>query len=195
MQKAQQIELDMLSGNFDPTLQKYKPEDPLPVVAAGSETSQSYTDVFKQHWDEFVDDKGQRPESPFTIVSMYNPIPKKVRNFGRKILGRREAQEFVTFMLQSASPATIKKQVIILNDFGNWVQQNKLVDAGWENPFTGLTEMCHPVPPLKVPPFSEAEIKQIIGTSRDDRYYAHYTDYVRFLFMTGCRTSEAIGLQ
>ncbi|MEY3297145.1 MAG: hypothetical protein RLZZ597_405 [Cyanobacteriota bacterium] len=194
-QKAQQIELDMLSSNFDPTLQKYKPEDPLPMVIAGSETSQSYTDVFKQHWDEFVDDKGQRLESPFTIVSMYNPIPKKVRNFGRKILGRREAQEFVTFMLQSASPATIKKQVIILNDFGNWVQQNKLVDAGWENPFTGLTEMCHPVPPLKVPPFSEAEIKQIIGTFRDDRYYAHYTDYVRFLFMTGCRTSEAIGLQ
>ena len=145
--KAQQIELDMLSGNFDPTLQKYKPEDPLPMVVAGSEASQSYTDVFKQHWDEFVDDKGQRLESPFTIVSMYNPIPKKVRNFGRKILGRREAQEFVTFMLQSASPATIKKQVIILNDFGNWVQQNKLVDAGWENPFTGLTEMCHPVPP------------------------------------------------
>jgi integrase len=33
--------------------------------------------------------------------------------------------------LQSASPATIKKQVIILNDFGNRVQQNQLVDAGW----------------------------------------------------------------
>jgi hypothetical protein len=86
-QKAQQIELDMLSGNFDPTLQKYKPEDPLNGCQAGSETSSAYTDVFKQHWDEFVEDKGQRLESPFTIVGMYNPIPKKVRNFGRKIIG------------------------------------------------------------------------------------------------------------
>ncbi|WP_052049696.1 Arm DNA-binding domain-containing protein [Leptolyngbya sp. KIOST-1] len=42
-QKAQQIELDMLSGNFDPTLQKYKPEDPLPMVVAGSETSQLHS--------------------------------------------------------------------------------------------------------------------------------------------------------
>ena len=51
------------------------------MVVAGSEASQSYTDVFKQHWDEFVDDKGQRLESPFTIVSMYNPIPKKGAQF------------------------------------------------------------------------------------------------------------------
>ena len=160
-QKAQQIELDMLSGNFDPTLQKYKPEDPLPMVAVGSEKTQTYTDVFKQHWDEFVDDKGQRLESPFTIVGMYNPIPKKVRNFGRKIIGCREAQEFVTFMLQSASPATIKKQVIILNDFGNWVQQHNRVDAGWENPFTGLTEMCHPVPPLKVFPLAKQKLSRL----------------------------------
>ena len=42
-QKAQQIELDMLSGNFDPTLQKYKPEDPLPMVAAEPEKTQTYT--------------------------------------------------------------------------------------------------------------------------------------------------------
>ena len=57
-QKAQQIELDMLSGNFDATLQKYKPEYPLLMVAVGSEKTQTYTDVFKQHWDEFVEDKG-----------------------------------------------------------------------------------------------------------------------------------------
>ena len=58
-QKAQQIELDMLSGNFDPTLQKYKPEDPLPVVEPGSEMSPTYTDVFQQHWNKFAEDKGQ----------------------------------------------------------------------------------------------------------------------------------------
>ena len=61
--------------------------------------------------------------------------------------------------------------------FGNWVQQNKLGGRRLgEPPLPGLTEMCHPVPPLKSSSlFSEAEIKQIIGTFRNDRYYAHYT--------------------
>ena len=198
-QKAQQIELDMLCDNFDPSLKKYKPEtspplshvEPEPVA----ESQQTYSDAFKRHWDKFVEEKRQRVDNPFTIVGMYRPIPKKVRAFGREILGAPEAREFVSFMLESASPTTIKKQIIILNNFGNWVQQRKLVDADWENPFTGLTEMCRPVSRYKVPPFSKTEIKQIIDTFRDDAYYAHYTDYVRFLFMTGCRTSEAIGLQ
>ena len=195
-QKAQQIELDMISDNFDPSLQKYKPA---PIAAVEPEPveipCQTYGDLFETHWDDFIEDKRPRLDNPFTIVGMYNPIPNKIRKFKRKILGNKEARELVTFMLQSASPTTIKKQVIILNDFGNWVQQNKLVEADWENPFTGLTEMCRPVPPLKDPPFSETEIKQIIDAFRSDRYYAHYTGYVQFLFMTGCRTSEAIGLQ
>jgi integrase len=195
-QKAQQIELDMLSDNFDPSLSKYR-SDSTPSVTARrvGQTPSAFSTIFEQHWDAFVEDKAQRIDSPFTIVGMYNPIPNKVKDYGRPIIGSREAQDFVTFMLRSASPTTIKKQVIILNDFGNWVQHHKLVDAEWENPFTGLTEMCRPVPPTKVPPFSKSEIEQIIEAFRHDRYYAHYTNYVRFLFMTGCRTSEAIGLQ
>ena len=61
-------------------------------------------------------------------------------------------------MLRRASPTTIKKQVIILNDFGNWVQHHKWVDAEWENPFTGLTysettvNFDNPAPPDIVEP-------------------------------------------
>ncbi|MGP1385714.1 MAG: tyrosine-type recombinase/integrase [Thainema sp.] len=197
-QKAQQIELDMLSGNFDPSLEKYRPESvssTFPLKSRRVNGSQTFSEVFEQHWDEFVDDKEQRLDNPFTIVAMYNPIPKKVRKFGRQLISSQEAQEFIHFMLQDAAPATIKKHVIILNDFGNWVQQHKLVNTDWENPFAGLTKLCRPVPPLKAPPFSETEIQQIIDQFQRDRYYAYYTNYVRFLFMTGCRTGEAIGLQ
>lgn len=198
-QKAQQIELDILSENFDPSLNKYKPDAPLPVATNESEPDEdiarSFSELFERYWDEFIEYKRQRLENPFTIVGMYAPIPNKVHGFGRKIIGGREAREFVTFMLQKASPSTVKKQVIILNSFGNWVQQYRLVDADWENPFTGLTAMCHPIPPLKDSPFNEMEIRQIINGFRNDPYYAHYADYVCFLFMTGCRTSEAIGLQ
>lgn len=44
-------------------------------------------------------------------------------------------------------------------------------------------------------PFTKEEIWAIIQAFRADRYYSHYADFVEFLFGTGCRTSEAIGLQ
>lgn len=44
-------------------------------------------------------------------------------------------------------------------------------------------------------PFTKEEIKAIIRAFRTDRYYSLYADYVEFLFGTGCRTGEAIGLR
>jgi integrase len=196
-QTAQRIELDMLSGNFDPSLAKYSPDGIAPSLPKAKPTPKlpnTFSDVFDQCWDDFVADKRPRLDSPFTIVSMYDPIPKQLKEFGQTITDAKEAREFVMFMLQSAAPATIKKKVIILNNFGNWAQQNQRVDQSWENPFNGLTELCRPGPTLKEAPFSEAEIQQIIEGFRGDRYYAYYTPYVQFLFVTGCRTSEAIGL-
>jgi integrase len=52
------------------------------------------------------------------------------------------------------------------------------------------------VPPQQRPkPFSRREVKAIIQGFRDDRHYCYYADFVEFLFGTGCRTGEAIGLQ
>lgn len=44
-------------------------------------------------------------------------------------------------------------------------------------------------------PFTREEIGAIILAFRTNRYYYHYSDYVEFLFGTGCRTGEAIGLR
>lgn len=44
-------------------------------------------------------------------------------------------------------------------------------------------------------PFTREEIGAIILGFRTDKYYSHYADYVEFLFATGCRTGEAIGLR
>jgi len=54
---------------------------------------------------------------------------------------------------------------------------------------------------IKVPPkqrskpFTREEMEKIIEGFRTDRHYHHYTDYVTFLFGTGCRTGEVIGLR
>lgn len=44
-------------------------------------------------------------------------------------------------------------------------------------------------------PFSREERDLIIQTFASDPYYSHYTCYVRFLFFTGARPNEVIGLQ
>jgi len=46
-----------------------------------------------------------------------------------------------------------------------------------------------------VNPFTKEERDLIIKTFASDRYYKHYTNYVRFLFFTGARPSEVIALQ
>jgi integrase len=43
-------------------------------------------------------------------------------------------------------------------------------------------------------PFTSEEIKAIIQGFKTDKYYSHYVEFVEFLFGTGCRTGEAIGL-
>jgi len=47
----------------------------------------------------------------------------------------------------------------------------------------------------EVNPFSKEERYLIIRTFASDRHYSRYTNYVRFLFFTGCRPSEAVGLK
>jgi integrase len=83
-----------------------------------------------------------------------------------------------------------------LNACCNWAKKSKLIK---ENPFDGMTS------DIKVPkyshedndvnPFSNAERDMIIKAFEDSRYYKQYAPYVKFLFYTGCRPSEAIALQ
>lgn len=194
---AQQIELDMISDNFDPSLAKYKPQENGELSQSSESTNkpQTFSEAFDQHWEAFVEYKRPRLDSPFTIVSMYNPLPKKLVKFKRKIATSEDAAGFVKFMLDRIGPDTVKKYLDTLNNFCLWLHTSQLVDESWKNPFEGLKEMCKPRPTMKLPPFTQEEIKTIIKGFEKNKYYRHYTGYVQFLFMTGCRTSEAIGLQ
>lgn len=68
-----------------------------------------------------------------------------------------------------------------------------------ENPFVGMAA------DIKVPkgdsedtdinPFTLEERDRIIQAFQTDRYYKFYASLIEFLFLTGCRPSEAIALQ
>ncbi|MFB2983875.1 tyrosine-type recombinase/integrase [Microseira sp. BLCC-F43] len=63
------------------------------------------------------------------------------------------------------------------------------------NPFDNLPKVSGGKKTSQVNPFSPEEKELIVSTFEADPCYSYYTSFVRFLFLTGCRTSEAIGLQ
>jgi integrase len=78
----------------------------------------------------------------------------------------------------------------------DWAVKSQLIG---ENPFEGMAS------DIKVPkgdreetdinPFTVSERDRIIQAFQENRYYRHYAPLIEFLFITGCRPSEAIALQ
>ncbi|MEL7039448.1 MAG: tyrosine-type recombinase/integrase, partial [Cyanobacteria bacterium J06592_8] len=93
---------------------------------------------------------------------------------------------------QQLSPRTTKEYLGLLNAAFAYAIKNKLVEG---NPWTEVVSYFK-VPPKQMPePFTLEEVRAIIEAFRNQSVYSYYYPYVEFLFRTGCRTSEAIGLQ
>jgi integrase len=58
--KAQQIELDIISGNFDPSLAKYKPQSALSTVSLDITPTVTPEASLMELWDSFIEFK--RPQ-------------------------------------------------------------------------------------------------------------------------------------
>ncbi|WP_051035385.1 site-specific integrase [Crinalium epipsammum] len=87
---------------------------------------------------------------------------------------------FVDWLKQGRSPVTVKRYLEIL----------KALDK------TAFADFKVKIPAKPMPkPFSKAEVDAILQTMKANKYYSHYHDFTAFLFSTGVRTSEAIGLQ
>ncbi|MGI0488163.1 tyrosine-type recombinase/integrase [Pantanalinema rosaneae CENA516] len=99
-----------------------------------------------------------------------------------------------------------KRALTQLNSACEWAVKHKLIDS---NPYQGMAkEMPKYRYQLEPRPdaFTEEERDRIIEAFKNHRgnwngrgytgiSYAHYSSFVEFLFLTGCRPSEAIGLQ
>jgi integrase len=86
------------------------------------------------------------------------------------------------------APATFNKKLSYLRACGGWAKSEGLVSANpWlkVKPRKGSKEI--------IKPFSQDEATQIIA--RFEKSYPVWTPFAKFLFLSGCRMSEAIGLQ
>ena len=91
---------------------------------------------------------------------------------------------------QDLAMATIKRMLQNLKACWDWGIKNGYVS---QNIWEGLAELVKADPPDQPRPFSEEEVKAIVAGFK--KLYPDYEPFVKFLFLTGCRTGEARALQ
>ncbi|MFB2970426.1 tyrosine-type recombinase/integrase [Aerosakkonema sp. BLCC-F183] len=175
--KAKAIEGDLATGNFDPTLAKYKPE---------RQNQISVVELF----EKFMERRSRQIYD--RSLAKYKGLLGKLQNhFGNKAaigIGEKEAEKFIHKLATKIAAITLRERIALLRACWNWGIKQKLVT---ENPWL---EVKVKVPPKQKPkPFTKDEILKIVEGFQECQ--PHYTDFVSFLFGTGCRTGEAIALQ
>lgn len=161
---ARQMQLDMLSGNFDSTLGKYKPHTHLTVVEAIK--PKTGLDLV-QLWNKYSEFK--KPQvSPSTYIKDFTKHRNHINKFPSKSL--EDATLIRDYLLASLTSNTAKRVLTQLKACCDWAVEEKLISV---NPFSGMK--------IKAPkglseenevnPFTKEERDLIIKTFENNRYY------------------------
>jgi integrase len=175
---ATRIRNDILAGYFDPTLSKYKlnpTENTRLTQTASKPSSKSLLEV----WDAWVDTLDL---SPATKADHYEMIRRMM------VKARSGLTDTSWFTNASIAASTFNKRLGYLKTCLCWAMTEKLVES---NPFEKVKTRKASKPEIK--PFTLDEMKTILAAF--ERQHSHYSPFVQFMFLSGVRTSEAIGLQ
>ncbi len=188
--KAAEIEKDILFERFDETLQKYKPKQNLKSITPITPTKKNQLSL-DNLWERYSEFK--KPQvSPSTFAKDFTRYRNHIAKLPTRSLD--EASKIRDWLLSNLSPNSAKRCLTQIKACCNWAMEEGLIET---NPFS-LMKIKLPKGSYEehdINPFTKEERNLIIKTFEMDHYYSYYTAYVRFLFYTGCRPSEAIALQ
>lgn len=182
--KAAQIEADILFERFDPTLMKYKPPVyPLPGKPIYI-TVLSLADL----WEQYTEFKA-KSLSPSSLKDF-----KKVANHIQRGPSQSlaDGKKIAHHLLDTLTTDSARRTLVQLNACCEWAIERELID---KNPFAGMARRVKVTRNVSINPFTAQERDLILKAFEDSAYHRHYAPFVKFLFLTGCRTSEAVGLQ
>ncbi len=177
--KACQIAGDMATGNFDPSLNKYRPK-----LATESVTIVNLFEAFHKFRQHDL-----RPSTNEKYRAIAVRLKQHFANKRTDTLTQRDAEKFRDWLLTLQKPCTVQDRLTVIGACWKWAESTDRVTT---NPWGKVKLRVENETP---DPFDEIEIAKIIAAFECDRHYSHYTPYVRFLLATGCRVGEAIGLR
>ena len=196
LETVRSIERDIAHGCFDVSLVRYKPRNAVTLSIVDSRKT------LKAVYDEYVTYKMLiKPNtSPCTVRTVYN----QTKNCLERCPYSRpdDAQKIKEWCLSEGSlgsPMSADSTKRFLVQLAAACKYGMNKGLLLSNPFVGLMEDLSSGNKKDdeehINPFSKDEVEAIFKAFEESRYYSHYADFVKFLFYTGCRPSEAIALQ
>jgi integrase len=181
---AAQIELDIVSGQYDPTQAKYR----LFSDSAQPKSKSAQCKDLIELWDKYVDYK--RPQvSPNTIANNYKPVGAWLNKSPYQSID--DAISIRDWLLKQTTPYTCRRTLTELNACCKWAIKSKLLDS---NPFEGLGKSINVKPKQsEIEYFTEDERSRLITYFQ--KFDTQYASLVEFVFRVGCRPSEALALE
>jgi len=186
---ALQIERDILLNSFDPNLGKYGGRGAARAGGVGK-IKETFVDQF-EFWVK------NYKQMDCELHTNYNSTRNMLKNWGQ-ITESNIQQKLAS---QKNAAVTYNRRLSILKGFIKW-----LVKIGsWKhNPLEDINPKRVKKPDLpKRTPFSITEIQLILDAIKNDTYspkcssfkHSHYYHFLYFMFSTGVRNAEAIGLR
>jgi integrase len=178
---AATIQMDILSGNYDATQNKYKLFQP--EMKAEAISNVELLDL----WDRYVEYK--RPQvSLNTIAHTYHQVTSWLKKMPYTSVD--DAIKIRGYLLKYSTPDSTRRVLNGLSACCQWSIKSKLLDR---NPFEGLGAGLTKKVKKEIEYFTETERSQIIEYFKT--YDPDYSALVEFMFRVGCRPSEALALE
>ena len=189
--KARQAELDIKANNFDTTYNRYRIINHLFVATSNQKPPEI---DFLTLWTLYFKHKTSTGKGlAKTTQSKYQSVTALLKAYGKDVKTDEDVEAYIRFERERGNKGrTIKDRLGLLKACGSWGVKKKHIK---ENPFLDALELVEREPLPKPDPFRKEEVSKILEGFVNSRYYKHYYNFVWFLFHTGCRTSEAIGLR
>jgi integrase len=194
--KAKDMESDITYERFDITFAKYLPQ----YATVEEEVSPLEKVKLSELWSKFVEYK--RPQcSPSTMKNQYGQLTRYVQQLPTQNLSH--APQIRDWCIANIPVESCKRLLTRLSACCEWAMKSGVIP---EDPFNGMSkEIKRPKgekADTDIDPFDAEERDAILKALETNQFcskysrvkHSFYYPYVHFLFFTGCRTSEAVGL-
>ncbi|MEA5574052.1 site-specific integrase [Calothrix sp. UHCC 0171] len=189
---ALQIESDVDSGCFDISLERYKQAFWELKTGQKVQPKRLKSPNLLELWAKYCDYKqSQVTNSTFQkdFLTRYSFVISKLPT-----QDLRDASKIFEFVSLNYPAYSAKRLMMQFSACCRWAVKTGFIT---QNPFYGMSSDIRAARYdwRNIDVFKESEVKAIIEGFRSHTLYSEYTDYVKFLFLTGCRPGEVNGLR
>ena len=183
--RAAQMKADIVSGEYDETLDRYR----LLASEPAQPTAPSTVALFEQ----FTAKKRRDGVSGQAIATKYNALRSNLARYGRAITTTEDAHNLLALLRGRQSAKTANQNLVLLKSFGRWLVEQQHIK---ENVFDSVVPLKGSKASIQDrTPFTRDETLLFLETARTHKTGYQYYDFCLVLLSLGLRPSEAIGLR